>query len=158
MLNRCSCWGLLEAILKKKSKTVAHCGKTRHHREPAIKHTQKKKSLQLYIHTNRGPQYEEKKQVIWAMDSVLKGQGPLEWQLLTKLLSFGRSWKKKKKRIIWKSPNFDLIPPPMMVQDGEEWSCGSTLLSKTKRIEWKKNGTACIFILAVFYSCCSYYH
>lgn len=27
-------------------------------------HTPKKKSLQLYIHTNRGPQYEEEKQVI----------------------------------------------------------------------------------------------
>lgn len=31
-------------------------------------------------------------------------------------------WKilEKKKKRIWKSPNFNLIPPPMMVQDGEE--------------------------------------
>lgn len=57
-------------------------------------HTQKK-LLQLYSHTNRGPKYKEEKQVTWAMNSVREGPGPLEWQLQTKPLSFGRSWKNK---------------------------------------------------------------
>lgn len=131
---------------EKKSKTVAHCGKTRHHREPAT-NTHKKKKIRCNCtftptggHSTRGKNKWFEQWIQSWRDKVHWNDS--FWQNYCHLEDLG-------KKMIWNSPNFDLIPPPMMVQDGEEWSSGSTLLSKTKRVKWKKKWDS----LYVYFSC-----
>lgn len=139
--NRCSCWGLLEAILKK-SKTVAHCGKTCHHREPAI-NAHKKIVAIVHLH-------QQGATVRGGKTSDLSVGFGLERTKFTGMTASDKTtviWKiLEKKRMIWKSPNFD--PPPASI-DGAGWRGVKQWINSA--VQDKK-----VLILAVFYSCCSY--
>lgn len=142
---------------EKKSKTVAHCGKTRHHREPAIKHTKKKIVAIVHSH-QQGATVRGEKTSDLSNGFSLEGTRSTGMTASDKTTVIWKILEKKKKELFGRVQ--------ILTSSHLQWWCRMARSEAVDQLccprqrgsSGKKNGTACIFILAVFYSCCSYYH
>lgn len=127
MLNCCSCWGWLEAIMKKKQDSCTLWENSPPQRT-CNQHTHAR------THTNRcnctftptgGQSTRREKGVIGAMNSVLGGAGPLEWQL------------QKKTTVIWKilekQEGFGRVQ--ILTPSHVQWWCTTVRMMRTEAVD-----------------------